>query len=176
MKLTKEALLKIEPKAARVDEYLPFLNAAMSEFHIINFDRITAFLAQILHESGKFQYMRELWGPTEQQKKYEGRKALGNIEPGDGLRFKGRGAIQLTGRSNYQQYGNLLGIDLINNPQLAENKEHCFRIAACFWDKHGLNQLADKGEFEMITRIINGGLNGQAERLDYYQKARKYLV
>ena len=106
---------------------------------------------------------------------YEGRKDLGNTQPGDGKRYKGRGPIQLTGRANYQKFGDLLGLDLINNPTIAATKEVGFRIAGLFWQSHGLNELADQQQFETITRRINGGLNGQADRVMYYERAKKVL-
>ena len=120
--------------------------------------------------------MNELWGPTAAQKKYEGRKDLGNINEGDGKRYKGRGAIQLTGRTNYIKYGKLLNLDLENNPELAALPENAFRIAGQFWKDHGLNELADKSDFETITRRINGGLNGFFERLEFYNKAKRLLI
>ncbi|MEQ1624980.1 MAG: glycoside hydrolase family 19 protein, partial [Sediminibacterium sp.] len=100
---------------------------------------------------------------------------LGNTESGDGKRFKGRGAIQLTGRANYKKYGQLLGLDLENNPKLAESAEHGFRIAAAFWKTHGLNELADSGLFKSITKRINGGTNGLAERTEFYERALEYM-
>jgi putative chitinase len=165
----------------KIDLYLPFINAAMTEFHIDNYARQTAFIAQIAHETGEFKWMREIWGPTAQQKKYEpfsGSKLaeqLGNIEPGDGEKFKGRGAIQLTGRSNYAKFGKILGVDFIIHPQLAESHVFAFRIAGAFWETHGLNELADAGEFGAITRRINGGLNGQPQRLAYWEKAKELM-
>lgn len=106
---------------------------------------------------------------------YEGRKSLGNTQPGDGKRFKGRGPIQLTGRANYQKYGELLKLDLIGNPKQAATPAVGFRIAALFWKLHGLNQLADAGDFVTITKRINGGLNGLAERQKYHTRAKLVL-
>jgi putative chitinase len=161
---------------AKCDIYLPFLNEAMDEFEINNYARQAAFLAQIAHESGELRYMRELWGPTAAQLKYEGRKDLGNTRLGDGKRFKGRGVIQITGRANYEHYGKKLGIDLTNAPEMAELPQYTFRIAGCFWQEHCLNDLADDNDFELITRTINGGLNGYADRCKYYKKAQELLL
>jgi predicted chitinase len=141
--------------------------------------REAAFLAQIAHESGEFKWMEELWGPTPAQKKYEPPNdtatQLGNTQSGDGKRFKGRGPIQITGRYNYQKYGDLLGIDLVNNPEKAATPEVGFRTAGLFWQKNGLNELADGEKFEAITKRINGGLTGLEDRLKYYTRAKEVL-
>lgn len=119
--------------------------------------------------------MEEIWGPTPAQKRYEGRRDLGNVHPGDGSRFRGRGPIQITGRANYQKYGDLLGIDLVNSPMLAASKEVAFRIAGSFWKTHGLNDLADSEKFVDITKRINGGLNGLEDRQARYARAKAAL-
>jgi putative chitinase len=159
--------------------YLPFLNRAMNTYGINNRLRKAAFLAQIAHESGELRYLEEIWGPTEAQSLYEPEselaRILGNTEPGDGERFKGRGAIQITGRYNYAKYGDLLGVDLIANPTIATTPQIAFSTAAAFWQTSGLNQLADVEDFGEITRIINGGLNGYEERCKYYQRAMDVL-
>ena len=158
------------PAAKRAD-YLPFIQQAMQEFEITSYLREAAFLAQLAHESAELRYMEEIASGAA----YEGRKDLGNTQPGDGKRYKGRGPIQLTGRANYQKYGDLLGLDLVNNPTVAATKEVGFRIAGLYWQSHGLNELADSQQFETITRRINGGLNGQADRVMYYDRAKRVL-
>lgn len=92
------------------------LNAAMQRYGIDTKARQAAFLAQIGHESGRLRYVRELWGPTPAQRRYEGRKDLGNTQPGDGKRFMGRGLIQVTGRANYTTCGQALGLPLLEQP------------------------------------------------------------
>lgn len=166
-------LSKIMPNcpAAKRTDYLPFIQQAMGEFEITRYLREAAFLAQLAHESAELRYMEEIASGAA----YEGRKDLGNTQPGDGKRYKGRGPIQLTGRANYQKYGDLLGLDLINDPTIAATKEVGFRIAGLYWQSHGLNELADAKQFETITRRINGGLNGQADRVMYYERAKKVL-
>lgn len=177
--ITKDILLQIMPnlKETLCEKYFPFVQQAMAEFEITTPLREAAFLAQIAHESGEFRFLEEIWGPTTAQKSYEppSKKAkdLGNSEPGDGKRFKGRGAIQLTGRGNYEKFSHLLNLDLVTHPEMAANPDVAFRISGAFWKLNGLNQLADQGKFETITRRINGGLTGQSERLKYYNKARK---
>lgn len=171
--VTDDELRQIMPNCAPAKraDYLPFIQQAMEEFEITTYLREAAFLAQLAHESGELRYMEELASGAA----YEGRKDLGNTQPGDGVRYKGRGPIQLTGRANYQKYGDLLGVDLINNPTQAATPQVGFRIAGEFWKLNGLNQLADQQQFETITRRINGGLNGQADRVMYYDRAKKVL-
>lgn len=171
--VTDDELRRIMPNcpAARRADYLPFIQQAMQEFSITSYLREAAFLAQLAHESGELRYMEELASGAA----YEGRRDLGNTQPGDGKRYKGRGPIQLTGRANYKKYGDLLGLDLINNPTIAATKEVGFRIAGEFWKLNGLNELADQQKFETITRRINGGLNGQPDRVKYYNRAKQVL-
>ena len=175
-------LQKIMPAlaAAKRQLYLPHLNAAMRASGIgTTMLRTAAFVAQLAHESGEFRWMEEIWGPTPAQLRYEPpndlAKRLGNTEPGDGKRFKGRGPIQITGRFNYAKYGRLLGRDLIAEPALAAAPELAFATAGLFWQTNGLNELADAGDFMKITRRINGGANGLADRQMYYARAKAVL-
>jgi putative chitinase len=179
--ITDDSLKQIMPRLpdAKRAAFLPPLLRALSEFAVNTPKREAAFLAQIAHESGEFKWMEELWGPTPAQKGYEPpspkAKDLGNVQPGDGKRFKGRGPIQITGRANYQKYGGLLGIDLVNNPERAATPEVGFRVAGLFWQKNGLNELADGEMFQTITKRINGGLTGFEDRLKYYTRAKEVL-
>ncbi|MDO8778115.1 MAG: glycoside hydrolase family 19 protein [Burkholderiaceae bacterium] len=164
---------------ARIDratEYLPYIEAAMAEFGIDNPARQAAFLAQIGHESGGLHWATEIWGPTSAQLRYEGRKDLGNVQAGDGYKFKGRGLIQTTGRANYAATGDALGIDLMHHPEQLAEPELAARSAAWFWQSHGLNALADTGDFTRITLRINGGTNGMADRLALYAAAKEVLA
>ncbi|WP_434379928.1 peptidoglycan-binding protein [Melittangium boletus] len=156
---------------ARARECLPHLNRAMAEAGINTPKRQAAFLAQLAHESGEFRYFEELASGAA----YEGRKDLGNTQPGDGVRFKGRGPIQLTGRANYRAAGQALGIDLENNPKRAADVDVGFRTAAWFWNSRNLNSYADAGNFDAITKRVNGGYNGKASRDAYYARARGVL-
>lgn len=122
--------------------------------------RLIHFLAQLAHESGNFRYMEEIAsGAT-----YEGRKDLGNVNKGDGVRYKGRGPIQLTGRANYRRYGQQLGIDFENNPEIVAIPSVGLLVACKFWADNNLNALADQDDVTTITRRINGGLNGFEDR------------
>lgn len=170
MFLTLEELQRIMPRAGgKAELFLEPLNAAMNEFEISeNALRVAAFLAQTAHESGEFRYVRELASGQA----YEGRKDLGNTEPGDGVKFRGRGLIQVTGRANYKACGEALELDLLEQPELLEEPVNACRSAGWFWSKHGLNTLADQGNFLLVTKRINGGTNGWKERLAYYDRAK----
>jgi putative chitinase len=151
------------------------LTAAMEEFSITTPARQAAFLAQIAHETGCFRWIREIWGNTAAQMRYEGRVDLGNTEPGDGKRFMGRGLIQVTGRANYMRAAARLGIDCVEHPELLEEPINAARSAGDFWESRGLNELADTGKFETITKRINGGTNGLIDRYIHFEKAKKAL-
>lgn len=160
----------------RASQFLPHIEAAMDEFGIDTPARQAAFLAQVGHESGGLHWLIELWGPTPAQQCYEGRADLGNIMPGDGFRYRGRGLIQITGCANYQQCGEALGVDLEGDPDALAQPELASRSAAWFWKSHGLNHLADVGDFQGITRKINGGLTGQAARVALWEHAKEALT
>jgi putative chitinase len=177
MPIAEQQLLQILPSAGRqAGVFVPVLNAAMAKYGVVTRLRIAAFIAQIGHESGQLRYVREIWGPTPQQARYEGRAELGNTVKGDGSKYRGRGLIQITGRANYAACGEALGLDVVNQPELLEQPQHAAMSAAWFWSMKGLNTLADQGDFVKITRRINGGLNGQADRQALYEKALKVLA
>lgn len=179
--ITETQLKQIMPNLtpARLQLYLPHLNAAMQAYAIDTLLRTAAFVAQLAHESGEFRWMEELWGPTPTQRRYEPPSdlaaRLGNTQAGDGLRFKGRGPIQITGRFNYKKYGELLGIDLVADSTRAAAPEIAFATAGLFWQSNGLNELADQRQFVTITRRINGGTNGLEDRQKYYEQAKAVL-
>ena len=160
----------------RAEEWLIPIEAAMAEFEINTPARQAAFLAQVGHESGGLHWVVELWGPTVAQSHYEGRQDLGNTEPGDGFRYKGRGLIQTTGRANYRAAARVLGVDLEASPELLANPDMAARSAGMFWQTHGLNELADAGDFMVITRRINGGTNGYEDRLALFEVAKEVLA
>ncbi|WP_254926717.1 glycoside hydrolase family 19 protein [Janthinobacterium sp. PC23-8] len=171
--MTGAQLLAIMPFAGqRAALYLAPLTAAMQEFGIDTPVRQASFLAQVGHESAQLRYVRELASGAA----YEGRGDLGNVVAGDGVRFKGRGLLQVTGRANYAACGVALGLNLLAAPQLLEQPVAACRSAAWFWQSRGLNLLADLGDQEKVTRRINGGRNGLAERLALFQVARKVLA
>ena len=177
MSITQQQLLQILPNAGPVaGVFVPVLNAAMVHYQIVGTKRVAAFIAQIGHESGQLKYVKEIWGPTAAQARYEGRKDLGNTVAGDGSKYRGRGLIQITGRANYMTCGEGLGLDLIKQPELLEKPQHACMSAAWFWATKGLSTLADAGQFDKITRRINGGQNGAADRQALYARALKVLA
>jgi putative chitinase len=157
------------------------LTATMREYEINTRERQAAFLAQVGHESGGLRYTTELWGPTPAQKRYEGRKDLGNVQKGDGAKFRGHGLIQTTGRYNHARVRDRLRKRFTEVPDFeAYPLVLALPIWAAFsagdyWDDKGLNALADVGDFETITRRINGGLNGWVDRLTRYDNAKASL-
>lgn len=201
MPITQQQLLQILPQARQVAGFfVPALNAAMARFKINSPVRMAAFIAQVGHESGQLTRMAEnlnysadrlqaVWPnrfdavlaaqvarEPEQIANiaYGGR--MGNTLPGDGWKYRGRGLIQLTGANNYRAAGAGLGLDLLNHPELVEQPETAALVAGWFWQSNGLNELADSGQFAKITRVINGGLTGQADRLALRDLAAKVLA
>lgn len=158
------------------------LSAAMAFYSIDTPKRIAAFLAQVGHESGSFRFSRELWGPTPAQQRYEGREDLGNVQPGDGKRYMGRGYIQTTGRYNYAKTRDRLrerfdGVpDFEEQPEALEEPTWACLSACDYWDSRKLNALADADQFEQITRKVNGGLNGYDDRLKRWDRAKAEFV
>ncbi|WP_350404364.1 glycoside hydrolase family 19 protein [Pseudomonas sp. W17] len=182
MTITAQQLLQILPNAgAKAGVFVPALNAAMSKYAIITRLRMAAFIAQIGHESGQLQYVRELGGDQYLSKYDTGSlaKRLGNTPEvdGDGQKYRGRGLIQVTGRTNYEACSEALFSDarLLNTPELLETPVYAALSAGWFWQKAGLNTLADKGDFLTITKRINGGTNGLADREALYERALKVL-
>ncbi|PSF33631.1 hypothetical protein C7H19_19795 [Aphanothece hegewaldii CCALA 016] len=153
------------------DTYFLPINRTLREFQINTPKRIAAFLAQIGHESASLRYSEEIASGFA----YEGRKDLGNIYKGDGVRYKGRGLIQLTGRANYRTVGKALGVDLEFEPTLVKVPIISARVAGYFWQSNGLNELADHNAFRRITKKINGGYNGIDDRVRRWERAKEIL-
>lgn len=182
MNLNEAELFRIYPNARpTAGVFVPALNAAMAHWGIDTPRRMAAFLAQIGHESGQLRYVKEL-GSDQYLARYDtGTLAvrLGNTPAadGDGQRYCGRGLIQVTGRNNYRACSMALFDDerLLAHPQMLEEPQWAAESAAWFWHSRGLNQLADRGEFNRITRHINGGLNGLEDRLKLWARAREVL-
>lgn len=184
MRVTAELLVAAvgcTPERARL--FAPHLDAACAYFDIDTRERLAAFLAQVGHESGSFRWVREIWGPTPAQRRYEGRRDLGNTQPGDGARFKGRGLIQTTGRRNHavltDRLRRLLGTEVPDfeaEPERLEEPRWAAWSAADYWNMRGLNALADAGQFDEITKKINGGLNGADDRRARWARARAAIT
>ena len=132
----------------------------LDDNNITNKTERAMFLSQMAHESGNFRYDEEIHDGSD----YEGRSDLGNNQPGDGKKFKGRGYIQITGRDNYKKYGDLVGQDLLSNPELASDPNIAAAISVAYWKDRVDRKAARKGDVETVTRNINGGLNGLDDR------------
>ena len=154
------------------------LEQACIRFGIDTTLRKSHFLAQVAHESGAGRWLEEIWGPTPAQRRYEGRKDLGNTEPGDGRRFAGRGYIQLTGRSNYAEFSRDLFGDAraLTHPHMVAKLPYAAWTAGWYWHKRGINALADRDSLELVTRRVNGGLNGLADRARYLHMAKRLFA
>lgn len=157
-----------EAQAAIIREVGPVLAGVLDGYGINTRLRIAHFLGQTCHESAGFRTTVEFADGSA----YEGRQDLGNVQPGDGPRYKGRGLIQLTGRANYRTVGAALKIDLENDPERAAVPELSLRIACEYWKRHKINRMADADDLLAVTRAINGGLNGLDDRRLRTQRAK----
>lgn len=173
MELTLDQLKSISMSKNELilQQVLPALNETLAKYQINTPLRVAHFLAQVLHESGAFRYFEEIASG----KAYEGRKDLGNINEGDGVKFKGRGIIQITGRTNYTLLSQDLGVDFVNNPKILADKKWAVVSAGWFWNKRKLNEIADADDFIKLTKRVNGGTNGIDDRRRYLVKAKAVL-
>ena len=172
VKVTREQLLAIMPNAKkRVDSYLSIISGWAEEFGINTKLRMAHYLAQIAHASGELRYTKELASGQA----YEGRKSLGNTQPGDGVRFKGRGLIQITGRANYSAYANYCGFDVVGSPELLERPLGATKSSMWVFETFGCNELADQDNLKAIRRKINGGYNGLSACEKYLKRAKEAL-
>lgn len=170
--LSREDLVSIMPHCvSKVDDFVDPLNATMDLYEINTPARQAAFIAQIAHESLSLKYTEEIASG----RAYEGRSDLGNTEPGDGPRFKGHGLIQNTGRENHQKYADFKGMTIDEVLAYLQTPDGACDVSGWFWKKHGLNELADVGDFTRITRRINGGTNGIEDRRAYWLIAKDTL-
>lgn len=171
--MTTEQLKKIAIFARHADIilYTPLLNRYMLQYHIVGRKREAAFIATIIHESGSFKYTKEIASG----KAYEDRKDLGNIYAGDGVKYKGRGLIQLTGRTNYAKISKALNVDFVADPELLEKPEWAAKSACWWWADNGLNCIADTGDIRKVTKRVNGGYNGMSDRQKWYDLANSVL-
>ena len=181
MQITRQQLMRAVPELyfSRVDEFVASFNMWAIPFGIDSPKRIVHYLAQVFHESGKLRYVEELSSGAQ----YEGRKDLGNTQKGDGVRFKGRGYIQLTGRANYTKFNacDLCTEDVLKHPEKVAEFPLNQIASMWFWQQHGLNELADRDDggligeeiVRQITKRVNGGTNGLSERKFFYRRFKK---
>jgi putative chitinase len=156
---------------AIIDAVGPVLSATLAGYGLTTDLRVAHFVAQTCHESDGFVTTTEYADGTQ----YEGRIDLGDTEPGDGPRYKGRGLLQLTGRVNYRRFGALLSLNLEDNPLQAAEPVISLRIACEFWKAKHLNYHADRDDIRTVTQLVNGGQNGFADRKAYLAKAQAAL-
>lgn len=173
--MDKQTLKRIMPYAsdANIDKYISHLNDTMKQFAIDTPLRQAHFLAQLGHESGSLRYVREIASGEA----YESRKDLGNTSLGDGVKYKGRGLIQLTGKANYKAFDEYThGVyNLLEYPERVEQPDLATMVAGWFWDKNNLNRYADQDDVKKVTKIINGGYNGLDDRLNFLKQAKAAL-
>lgn len=171
--ITREMIKAIAPNSKEeiIGPLVGYLNKYMPKYEVNNYLRVCHFLAQAAHESASFRTLEEYASGAA----YEGRKDLGNTQRGDGVRYKGRGIFQLTGRANYRTIGAKIGKDLENNPELAESPEVSVLTALEYWKSRNLNKWADEDNVERITRLINGGLNGFEDRKKYLARCKQVI-
>jgi putative chitinase len=183
------------------ESWLLPLNETFERFNINTPLRQACFLGQCAHESGHFKFLEEnlnykadalmrVWPKRFNHELaqecahnperianvvYADRMGNGDSESGDGYAYRGRGLIQLTGKTNYDAFGNAMGMDVLENPDYLSTPEGACLSAGWFWEHHGLNELADQNELEQMTKRINGGTLGLQERAALMQQALDVL-
>lgn len=172
----------LDAPVSRVAPWVDALNRSFEHAQLYNDDRLAAYLAQIGHETAGLRWIEELWGPTPTQRRYEGRKDLGNTQPGDGHRYRGRGLIQTTGRANYFALTGSLratfgdGVpNFVEFPEMLLQPRWAALSASSYWLRRGCNRFVDDDDFIGLTRRINGGTNGLADRRRRLQLATEAL-
>ncbi|MCJ8270571.1 MAG: LysM peptidoglycan-binding domain-containing protein [Psychrosphaera sp.] len=187
----------------RVDRYLDGLNSSFDRYQINTPLRIAHFLAQVCHESNNFSVVSENLNYSAQalsglfgkyfneistddyarnpqriaNRVYANRMGNGNEASGEGWKYRGRGLIQLTGKQNYSDFSAAYGVDLVGEPdQVSDNAELCIAVAGWYWDTRKLNQYADNDDIKAITKRINGGYHGLADREEKLQNIKAVLV
>lgn len=176
MILTLDSLLKISPgtPAKRMEPFVAPLNEYLPKYGIDTAVEVASFLSQVLHESGGFRWMKEIWGPSKAQKGYEGRTDLGNTEPGDGKKFAGRGPLQITGRENFtkmsmEMFGDLR---LLETPELLSTPIYGVWSACIFWKWKNMDAVDDDNSIAVETKRTNGGYNGLDDRQRYFDRCK----
>lgn len=200
--ITKADLIKIAGSRYINDELIDGLSVIERVQEINTPLRKCHFLAQVLHESAGFKFREENLNYSESallkvfpkyfsqleakafarqperiaNRVYANRIGNGSEESGDGWRYRGRGYIQLTGKTNYMSAGNALGVDFVNNPELAAANPYAIMTAGWFWNARDLNRFADNDDLMAITKRINGGYNGLADRRNWLKRCISFLT
>lgn len=171
--MTAQQLQQIVPELTpqKAQDIVGPLNDAMREGGMNTPLRQAAFISQVAVESDRFNTYEEYADGTQ----YDGRTDLGNTQPGDGPKYKGRGAIQVTGRYNYEKMSKDLGVDFVDHPELAAEPQYAFKTALWYWGNHDGNAVADGGDIKAITEMVNGGDHALDVRTTYYNNALKVL-
>lgn len=169
--VTKELLIKVGVSGQRAALFAPLLDELLPAYGVNTPLRMRHFLAQALHETAGFKFLRELASGDA----YDTRTDLGNTpeKDGDGRRYKGRGIFQTTGRYNYRRVGQKMGLDLIAKPELLEQPRYAVISAGLFWADKGLAALADRDDIKGVTKRVNGGYNGIESRTAWYNQLKK---
>ncbi|MCR8695337.1 glycoside hydrolase family 19 protein [Rhodococcus rhodochrous] len=172
--VTPEELARIVPgiPAEKVEQFIAPLNDAMARSGIDNPVRQAAFIAQLAVESDSFRTFEEYASG----RAYEGRADLGNTHPGDGERYKGRGAIQITGRHNYEKVSEHIGVDFVAHPELLAAPENAFTTAAWYWTSRNLNEVADTAGIVRVSELVNGGHHALGRRIDDFKRGLDVLL
>jgi len=175
--VTGERLLHLAPngKAHIVNGIAQRFDALAHEYDVTTRLRLCHFLAQAAHETDGFRTLEE-YGGASYFLRYEGRQDLGNSQVGDGIRYHGRGIFQLTGRANYRRFGKIIGIDLEAAPERAKEPDISLLVAFAYWSERAISAAADADDIAAVTKLINGGRNGLAERTRYLEKAKGIWV
>lgn len=173
--MTPEELKYICPTVSKPEDWAYLMSYVLESYGIDTPNRKAMFLAQCLHETGGFKFLKEIWGPTKWQLKYEGHKGLGNTQPGDGKKFLGRGLIQLTGRRNYTDFATWVkDMSILDNPDKVTDPGTALLTGIFYWEKNNLNRFADKDDIKGCTKAINGpGMLGLEERTHYYERGKE---
>ena len=202
MELTKEQLKQLLPKNPYIDQWHHALSQLLPDYEINTPQRIAAFIAQCAHESGNFiflsenlnykaesltkifsKYFKDIGTAKQYEKQpakiatkiYADRMGNGNEASGDGFKYRGRGLIQLTGKTNYTWFAASLEITPEEAAEYMGTFEGAAQSACWFWETNKLNQWADKGDIEKMTKIINGGTIGLEDRKKHYAHALHVL-
>lgn len=176
------AICSATPNKSNLDSVILALTFFGAKTGLDKRHRLAHFIAQIVHESGNFRWDGEIWGPTPAQMRYEGRRDLGNVQRGDGSKFRGRGPIQCTGRANYRLFTAWVrkfipdAPDFEQHPELLNTDPYEGLSAIWFWSTNDLDALADLGSVARVTRRINGGYNGLRDREKYYVRSALVLL